>query len=151
MCFASAQELPFTHFTPSDQVYPLPSASVQKITQDHLGYIWFGFYSTGVTRYDGHSMENYTEADGLGDLTIRELAEDGSHHLWIGSEAGLVVSAQPLDAYDSRTRAIRLAGRRRAAPAMRAPAQLPHHQRDGSVWAGTQSGVTRYRIEATVD
>ncbi|HEV8435189.1 MAG TPA: hypothetical protein VGR95_17395, partial [Thermoanaerobaculia bacterium] len=98
---AAGQELPFTHFTPSDQVSPLPSASVQKILQDHLGFIWFGFYSTGVTRYDGHSMENYTENDGLVDLTIREMVEDRQHHLWIGSEAGLVVSAQPLDAYDS--------------------------------------------------
>src|ERR1700741_5077910 len=96
---AGAQELPFTHFTPNDQVSPLPSASVQKIVQDHLGFIWFGFYSTGLTRYDGHSMENYTENDGLADLTIREIVEDSSHRLWVGSEAGLVVSAQPLDAY----------------------------------------------------
>ena len=40
---AAAQELPFTHFTPGDQVSPLSSASVQKITQDHLGYIWLAF------------------------------------------------------------------------------------------------------------
>src|SRR5438046_5889762 len=96
--FASAQELPFTHFTPNDQVSPLPSASVQKIAQDHLGYIWMGFYSTGLTRYDGHSMENYTVNDGLVDLTARDIIEDQGHHLWIGSEAGVVVSERPLDA-----------------------------------------------------
>ena len=33
--FAAGQELPFTQFTPSDQVSPLPSASVQKILQDY--------------------------------------------------------------------------------------------------------------------
>src|SRR5437868_3654660 len=66
--FVCAQELPFTHFTPNDQVSPLPSASVQKIAQDHLGYIWMGFYSTGLTRYDGHSMESYSDQDGLADL-----------------------------------------------------------------------------------
>src|ERR1041385_1130547 len=60
----AAQELPFTHYTPNDQV-PLPSASVQKIVQDHLGYIWFAFYSSGLTRYDGHAMESYGTADGL--------------------------------------------------------------------------------------
>src|SRR5437763_3070966 len=95
---AGAQELPFTHFTPNDQVSPLPSASVQKIVQDHLGFIWMGFYSTGLTRYDGHAMESYSEEDGLADLTVREIAEDASHRLWIGSEAGLVVSEKPLDA-----------------------------------------------------
>src|SRR5438046_2002161 len=96
--FASAQELPFTHFTPNDQVSPLPSASVQKIVQDHLGFIWMGFYSTGLTRYDGHAMESYSEEDGLADLTVREIVEDASHRLWVGSEAGLVVSEKPLDA-----------------------------------------------------
>jgi signal transduction histidine kinase/ligand-binding sensor domain-containing protein/CheY-like chemotaxis protein len=143
----SAQELPFTNFTPNDQVSPLPSASVQKIAQDHLGFIWFGFYSTGVTRYDGHSMENYTEADGLVDLTIRELVEDASHHLWIGSEAGLVVSARPLDAYDSR----RVQFVSKFGGAALVPARIRRNcliaARDGSVWAGTQSGIIRYRIE----
>src|SRR3954454_10298013 len=87
-----AQELPFRHFTPNDQVSPLSSASDQKILQDHLGYIWFAFYSSGLTRYDGHAMENYGTADGIADLTAREIVEDSSHHLWVGSEAGLVVS-----------------------------------------------------------
>ena len=71
---ARAQELPFAHFTPNDQVSPLPSASVQQVLQDHLGYIWLAFYSSGLTRYDGHSMENYSLADGLADLTVRDLA-----------------------------------------------------------------------------
>jgi signal transduction histidine kinase/ligand-binding sensor domain-containing protein/CheY-like chemotaxis protein len=143
----SAQELPFTHFTPNDQVSPLPSASVQKVTQDHLGYIWFAFYSTGVTRYDGHSMENYTDDDGLADLTVRELAEDVTHHLWVGSEAGLVVSERPLDAYEARR--VRFVSRVAGVPLVRARirrnclAALP----DGSIWAGTQSGIMRYRFE----
>src|SRR5882724_6721507 len=96
----AGQELPFRHFTPSDQVNPLPSASVQKISQDHLGYIWFAFYSSGLTRYDGHAMEEYGTDDGLRDLTIREVDEDSTHHLWVGSESGLVVSEKPLDAYE---------------------------------------------------
>src|SRR5258707_7131741 len=95
-----AQELPFHHFTPNDQVNPLSSASVQKVTQDHLGYIWFAFYSSGLTRYDGHAMEEYGIGDGLRDLTLREVAEDGTHHLWAGSESGLVVSEKPLDVYE---------------------------------------------------
>ena len=37
---ATAQELPFTHFTPDGA---LPSASVQKVIQDRQGYIWLAF------------------------------------------------------------------------------------------------------------
>src|SRR4029079_17479670 len=96
---AAAQELPFTHFTAEGQATPLSSASVQKIIQDHDGYIWFGFYSSGVSRYDGHSMENYGVSDGLADFMPREIVEDTSHRLWVGSDAGLAVSAKPLDAY----------------------------------------------------
>src|SRR5687767_7270812 len=96
---AFGQELPFTHFTPGGQAVPLSSASVQKIIQDRQGYIWMAFYSTGVSRYDGHSMESYGVADGLADLTVRELVEDTKGYLWVGSEAGLVVSDKPLSGY----------------------------------------------------
>jgi signal transduction histidine kinase/DNA-binding response OmpR family regulator/ligand-binding sensor domain-containing protein len=144
----SAQELPFTHFTPNDQVAPLSSASVQKVAQDHLGYIWFAFYSTGVSRYDGHSMETYSTDDGLADLTVRDVAEDASHHLWLGSESGLVVSERPLEAYEP--------GKRVHFAATYAGTPLVHARirrnclvvdRRGSVWVGTQDGLVRYRID----
>src|SRR5258708_23829497 len=85
------QELPFRHLTPNDQVNPLSSASVQKITQDHLGYIWFAFYASGLTRYDGHAVVQYGTADGLRDRTIREVAADGRLHMGVRSESGLVL------------------------------------------------------------
>jgi signal transduction histidine kinase/DNA-binding response OmpR family regulator/ligand-binding sensor domain-containing protein len=141
---AQAQELPFTHFTPNDQVSPLPSASVQKIVQDHLGYIWMGFYSTGATRYDGHSMEAYSDADGLADLTVREIVEDASHYLWIGSEAGLVVSSKPLD--DGRARFTNRVGNDTLVHA-RIRRSCLAADRAGWVWVGTQDGVLRYRID----
>jgi len=144
---ARAQELPFTHFTPNDQVAPLTSASVQKVAQDHLGYVWFAFYSTGISRYDGHSMESYTTDDGLADLTVREVIEDASHHLWVGSESGLVVSEKPLEAYEP-------GGRVHFAPAFGGIPLVHARIRrnclvaadDGWVWVGTQDGLQRYRI-----
>ena len=145
---AFAQELPFTQFTPSGERIPLPSASVQKIVQDHQGFIWLGFYSSGVARYDGHSLETYSTADGLADLTVREVVEDASRRLWVGSEAGLVVSAKPLDAYapGERVRFVSRVGnvgivrtRMRRNCVVAAP--------DGSVWIGTQDGIVRYRFE----
>ena len=143
----SAQELPFRHFTSNDQVNPLSSASVQKLTQDHLGYIWFAFYSSGLTRYDGHSMEQYGTADGLRDLTIREVAEDGTHHLWAGSESGLVVSEKPLDAYEpgKRVRFVSAIGKERL-PQMRVRRNCLVTGIDGWVWAGVQDRLVRYRF-----
>ena len=128
----AAQELPFTQFTPNDQVSPLPSASVQKIVQDHLGYIWMGFYSTGLSRYDGHAMQNYGDEDGLADLTVREIVEDMSHRLWVGSEAGLVVSNRPIDDSRARFRPVIPSRIRRNCLAA---------DRKGWMWVGTQDGV----------
>jgi signal transduction histidine kinase/CheY-like chemotaxis protein/ligand-binding sensor domain-containing protein len=147
----SAQELPFTHFTPGGgpSAAPLPSASVQKILQDHQGFIWLAFYSTGIARYDGHRMETYGVADGIADPTVREIVEDATHHLWVGSEAGLVVSDKTLDDYAtgerirflSRVEGVTLtASRMRRNSVVAAP--------DGWVWAGTQDGILRYRFDA---
>jgi len=145
---APAQELPFAHFTPNDQVAPLSSASVQKIAQDHLGYIWFAFYSTGIARYDGHAMEDYTTDDGLADLTVRELAEDASHHLWVGSESGLVVSEKPLEAYEPGKR-LHFKASLNGTPLVHARIRRNclAADADGWVWVGTQDGLMRYRIE----
>jgi signal transduction histidine kinase/DNA-binding response OmpR family regulator/ligand-binding sensor domain-containing protein len=143
----AGQELPFRHLTPNDQVNPLSSASVQKITQDHLGYIWFAFYASGLTRYDGHAMEQYGTADGLRDLTIREVAEDGTHHLWAGSESGLVVSEKPLDAYEpgKRVHFVSAVGNERL-PQMRVRRNCLVTGIDGWVWAGVQDRIVRYRF-----
>ncbi|HXA19479.1 MAG TPA: two-component regulator propeller domain-containing protein, partial [Thermoanaerobaculia bacterium] len=143
----AAEELPFRHFTPSDQVNPLSSASVQKVTQDHLGYIWFAFYSSGLTRYDGHAMEKYGTDDGLRDLTIREVDEDGTHHLWVGSESGLVVSEKPLDAYEpgKRVRFLSAVGAERL-PQMRVRRNCLVRGIDGWIWAGVQDRLVRYRF-----
>jgi signal transduction histidine kinase/DNA-binding response OmpR family regulator/ligand-binding sensor domain-containing protein len=144
---AGAQELPFTHFTPNDQLSPLSSASVQKVMQDHLGYVWLAFYSSGLTRYDGHSMEEYGTADGLGDLTVREIVEDATHHLWAGSESGLVVSEKPLEAYGpgERLRFVRVIGNVEL-PKARIRRNCIVAGADGSVWVGTIDGLARYQF-----
>ena len=144
----AAQELPFTHFAPSGQALPLPSASVQKLIQDHQGYIWMAFYSTGIARYDGRTMETYGTRDGLMDPTVREIVEDASHRLWVATEAGLAVSAKALDAYapGERLRFVSSVGgvpltraRMRRNCVVAAP--------DGWLWVSTQDGILRYRFE----
>ncbi|HEX8155483.1 MAG TPA: ATP-binding protein, partial [Thermoanaerobaculia bacterium] len=145
----AAQELPFRHFTPDDEAAPLPSASVQKVVQDRLGYVWLAFYSSGLSRYDGRSIETYSVGDGLADLTVREIAEDAAGRLWVGSEAGLVVSEQPLAAYEPGKRVKFLAtvrGTRLVSARIRRNGLVA--TKDGWVWVGTQDGVVRYRMSA---
>ncbi|HEU4888590.1 MAG TPA: two-component regulator propeller domain-containing protein, partial [Thermoanaerobaculia bacterium] len=144
----AAQELPFTHFAPSGQALPLPSASVQKIIQDHQGFIWLGFYSTGVARYDGRSMETYGIRDGLMDPTVREIVEDSSHRLWVATEAGLVVSERPLDAYAPGER-LRFVGNVGGVELTRARMRrnCVVASSDGWLWVSTQDDILRYRFE----
>jgi len=143
------QELPFSHFESGGQALPLPSASVQKIIQDHQGFIWMAFYTTGIARYDGRTIESYGVADGLADPTVREIVEDAGGRLWVGSESGLVVSEKTLDAYapGERLRFIAKAGnvaltrsRMRRNDVVASP--------DGWVWVGMPNGIVRYRFSA---
>ena len=92
-------------------------------------------------------MEAYDTDDGLADLTVREVAEDAAHHLWVGSESGLVVSEHSLDDYEpagsvhfvSHLGATRLARSR-----IRRNCLAPDAR--GWLWAGTQEGLFRYRF-----
>ncbi len=98
-------ELPFTQFTPDGGMVRLPSASVQKVLQDRAGYIWLGFFSSGLSRYDGHSIDTFGPEDGIVNRTVREIVEDRTGRLWVGTSANLVVSEKPVD--DSATQRIR--------------------------------------------
>src|SRR5260221_10121289 len=91
-------ELPFTQFTPDGGLVRLPSASVQKVLQDRAGYIWLGFFSSGLSRYDGHSMQTFGAEDGIVNRTVREIVQDQTGRLGVGTAANLVVSELPVDA-----------------------------------------------------
>jgi ligand-binding sensor domain-containing protein len=144
---AAAEELPFTHLTP-DGATPLPSGSVQKLLQDRLGFLWMGFYSTGLARYDGHVLEPYSVADGLPDVVVRELVEDAQGRLWVGTEAGMAVSTRPLQEY-APTERIRFTPRvgTDALPARRQRRNCLVLGADGWVWQGTGGeGLAAYRV-----
>ena len=145
---AAGQELPFAHYTPASDYIPLPSAEVNKVHQDRLGYLWFVIFSSGIVRYDGHALESYGTADGMKDLAVWELVEDRDGRLWVGSNAGLIVSDRPLRDYapgerahfvseiDGTPLAETVINRNRLAVDL-----------DGRVWAGTSSnGIIRYRV-----
>ena len=98
-CALEAQVLPITHYTPENEINPLPSAEVHFVYQDRIGYIWLAVYSSGLVRYNSTSMELYGIDQGLRDLTVWDIIEDASGRLWVSSNAGLVASEKPLTEY----------------------------------------------------
>jgi hypothetical protein len=125
----------------------LPSASVQKVLQDRTGHIWLGFFSSGLSRYNGHSMETFGAEDGLANRTIREIVQDQAGRLWVGTSANLVVSELPVDAgTEKRIRFVSKVGNV-ALPArlqIRSGSVVAH--RDGWVSVAMPGEIRQYRF-----
>jgi len=62
--------------------------AVRGIVEDAQGNVWFGTEG-GVTRYDGHSFTNYTEADGLASNDVWSIAIDRDGLIWVGTLEGI--------------------------------------------------------------
>ncbi|CAN5254722.1 sensor histidine kinase [soil metagenome] len=146
-CVAGGQVLPFTHYTPDNELNPLPSAEVHKVYQDRLGYMWFVVYSSGLVRYNGVSLEIYGLDEGLADLTVWDLLEDSYGRLWVSSNAGIVVSEKPLEDYTAGEK-ILFVSEIRDTPLVNVAV---NHNRmtadENGVWVGTESlGLVRYKF-----
>ncbi len=70
---------------------PMPGriANPHAILETRDGMVWFGTYDSGLWRYDGKEMKNYTMADGLPTDSISSLLEDEKGVLWIGTFSGV--------------------------------------------------------------
>ena len=79
----------FIHFTKQHQLRKEDTKGnsldrVFSIGEDSLGNIWFGTVASGVWRYDGHTMKNFTQKDGLdGDFTWI-IYKSKAGELWFG-------------------------------------------------------------------
>lgn len=79
----------FIHFTKQHQLRKEDTKAnsldrVFSICEDSSGNIWFGTALSGVWRYDGHTMKNFTQKDGLdGDFTWN-VYKSKSGELWVG-------------------------------------------------------------------
>ena len=147
---AGAQELPLTHFTSDSEVNALPSALVKHVYQDRQGFIWFTVFTSGLVRYNGSTMEVYDQSHGLRDLGVGQIIEDGRGHLWVSSEAGLVVSEKPLNEYRFGKKIKFTAlykGTLLSREAISRNQQLAVDEK-GRVWVGTsEKGIIRYYID----
>lgn len=69
----------------------LSNQRIQAITQDSLGYIWFGTYR-GLNRFNGHEMQQYFCDDtpnGLPDNQVWDVFVDHHGRLWVATKSGV--------------------------------------------------------------
>jgi ligand-binding sensor domain-containing protein len=60
------------------------------IAEDSQGNIWFGDRDSGVWKYEGETMQNYTKEDGLTSDFALSIYEDKNAILWFGMADGRV-------------------------------------------------------------
>ncbi len=95
---ASAKKI-FSHYDMNDG---LSQNTVSAITQDHMGFMWFGT-KNGLNRFDGQYFRVYHEgADGhsLKNDYINALCEGADNRLWIGTSNGLFVYNPQTDSFE---------------------------------------------------
>jgi ligand-binding sensor domain-containing protein/tRNA A-37 threonylcarbamoyl transferase component Bud32 len=148
---AFAQKLPFTHYTPDNEIAPLPGAAIYRTYQDRLGYMWICVYSAGLVRYNGHRMDLYTTADGLSGLSVMNVLEDSLGRLWVLTDIGMMVSDRPLSRYPegSRVRFTKNIGRLVLGEISVSQVGVNSLtvDRKGCVWLGTTGlGILRYTL-----
>lgn len=67
--------------------------SVMVVYQDKKNNFWFGSWETGVYKYDGKELENYTTEHGLVNNRIDEIKEDNSGNIYfVSANATSVIS-----------------------------------------------------------
>jgi len=75
-----------------DPLLPLSENSVQSITEDYKGFMWFGTES-GLNRYDGTNMNIYGKIFGdstsLSNNRVLSIYETKNKELWVGTSSGL--------------------------------------------------------------
>ena len=78
---------PFKHGTWKHYTYldGLGNNNVRPIYQDRDGFLWFGTYNGGVSRYDGEKFVNFTTDDGLTANSVWSIFQDRDGFIWFGT------------------------------------------------------------------
>ena len=63
-------------------------ARIYSINEDNNGHLWIGTIDSGVWRYDGKNLTNYTTTDGLTSNAVTTIYKDKKGELWFGTDGG---------------------------------------------------------------
>lgn len=76
---------------PAGRLFAVSNTHINKICQDHLGYIWLAT-DYGLTRFDGSEATTFTSTAEAGSLlsnTVLTVMEDSENNLWVGTTDGI--------------------------------------------------------------
>ncbi|MFN0204588.1 MAG: two-component regulator propeller domain-containing protein, partial [Bacteroidia bacterium] len=71
-----------------DKSQPGTLEHVFAMEEDGDGNIWFGDRDTGLWKYDGKTMTNYTQKEGLSHDFVHTIYKDNKNELWVGLADG---------------------------------------------------------------
>ncbi len=77
-----AQQYPLKTYTTR---HGMGSAQVYAILQDSDGFMWFGTYGGGISKFNGQEFRNYSRKDGLCGNNVLCLYEDEQGNIWVGT------------------------------------------------------------------
>ncbi|QQR88686.1 MAG: hypothetical protein IPJ88_10600 [Myxococcales bacterium] len=141
-----ADDLPTELFWPDRYVFHraereqgLPSQNVTSVTQDRLGFMWFGTYD-GLARYDGQRTVVYrsskNDLNTVSGNTITDLTMTPDGLLWIGTLENGVSSFDFRSAKFTRY----LDSRSKKSGYQKTGVLFLHTSLDGTLWVGTRDG-----------
>lgn len=80
----NAQSIKFNTLNVEDG---LPSNEVNDMLQGNLGYLWFAT-SSGIVKYNGHSMYLFNKDDGIPENSVVKLYQDHYNRIWFSTVSG---------------------------------------------------------------
>jgi sugar lactone lactonase YvrE len=143
-----AQALPIKTYATVDG---LANNHINRIVKDSRGFLWF-CTADGLSRFDGYAFANFGTEQGLPHSSVNDLLETRSGEFWVATEGGLV-RFDPKGKPDRRvvyenaniTPAPMFTVVPTDAGTGAGVITVLHEGRDGTIWAGTNSGL--YRVQ----
>jgi ligand-binding sensor domain-containing protein len=112
---------------------PLGKTTVNSILQDASGNLWFATSTSGVYRFDGRTLAQFSARNGLIDNSVNFLYEDKKSTLWIGTAKGL--GKYKTGAFEFYTRTEGLTSNN-----VRGLVE----DNSGSLWIATDNGISQF-------
>ncbi|MFB6258615.1 MAG: two-component regulator propeller domain-containing protein [Flavobacteriales bacterium] len=84
--FSFAQVHDFRNYSVTEG---MAESQVFDVFQDSRGYIWFGTFGGGVSRYDGKHFKTFSTTDGLSNNIVFDIKEGPKGGIWFATFSGL--------------------------------------------------------------
>jgi len=85
-----------------EQLYGGENVLIYDLEVDHEENLWCGLNREGVSKYDGESIINYTEKDGLGYNIVLDVMCDDQGRIWVCSGHGISrFNGETFDTFDT--------------------------------------------------